>query len=210
VAQVAVCSQINSQHINNSAGRTYHLQLLNVKLIGSSCNQQPLKGELAAVFDFVDSYWVPVFILNLRMSVELNGCLKVEVNSGVGLLYLHLPCLLKMWDVNCTLPKGGKIQQSGGGGGGGSAGLKNFLLWRSMMVNTIIPPRNIGLPQESSISLHSWHRFWNPILVRFFMPIVVIERATRFILVSVSLILWFRAHTGLAYDARVRCWIYQL
>jgi hypothetical protein len=34
------------------------------------------------------------------MSVDLHGCLKDEVNSGVGLLCLHLPCLLKIWDVN--------------------------------------------------------------------------------------------------------------
>ena len=42
------------------------------------------------------------------------------------------------------------------------------------------------------------------------IPIVVIERVVRFILVSVFWIRWFRAHRGLAYGARVRCWIFQL
>jgi len=38
------------------------------------------------------------------------------------------------------------------------------------------------------------------------MPIVVVVRAVWFILVSVSLIRWFKAHRRLAYGARVQCW----
>jgi len=61
------------------------------------------------------------------MSVELNGCLKVEVNSGVGLLCLHLPYLFKIWDVNVRCQRQGKFSNRGGGRGV-NAGLKYFLL----------------------------------------------------------------------------------
>ena len=37
------------------------------------------------------------------------------------------------------------------------------------LINPIIPPRNTGLPQEFSISLYSWHRFWFP--PRYFWPL---------------------------------------
>ena len=75
---------------------------------------------------------------------------------------------------------------------------------RTMMTEPLIPPRNIGLPQGSSIIPYSWHRFWSP-------PRSYANRSHRkscqFIPVSVSLIPWFRAHRGLAYGARVRCYI---
>jgi hypothetical protein len=42
VAQVALCSQINTKHINTLRGQS--VQLLNVKLVGASHNMQALKG----------------------------------------------------------------------------------------------------------------------------------------------------------------------
>jgi hypothetical protein len=42
VAQVAVCTQINTKHINTQCGQS--VQLLNVKLVGASHNQYALKG----------------------------------------------------------------------------------------------------------------------------------------------------------------------